>query len=355
VGIITFSIYELFSVFVKNFDVELNKFDSFFLCVLLAVQLFGIKYFLNMMRENFGKIKFYPKDENLNYELMDKLRRNFTSSKLYYILLLLIIVPFVVIELKAIMFGYSPLFFQENPTSWALLLDVYNNFLNYFMLYLLANILWIAFNISWILDKFSNEFYIKSLRIDLFDADKIGGLLPIRKLIVWFSVYYSFVIILGVLSNLVPRGLLLYESVFLAVIWILGVIFSIWSGYTITRLINGKIGVKISTFNEIYDQKSQELVDLIAKGDDEQSEKKLNLLSTALESLDKERDRIFQYGIKPIDAKTIVILLTSTLISLLSILKTIGEIQNNEVIAVAMNLTHPVIGGSINYLHHFIP
>lgn len=352
VGITTYMIYELFSLLVKNFDVGLNKFDAFFLCILIAAELFGIKYFLNMLKENFGKLQFCSDGDNLKYDLMDKLKKNYMSSKLYHIILLLIIAPFIIIYLRAIYFHYSPLFYHENPTFWALLLDIYNNFLAFFMLYLLANILWIIFNISWILDKVSNEPYFGALRIDLFDADKMGGLLPIRKLILWFSVYYSFIIILGALSYLAPRGLLLYENIFLLLIWAIGVIFSIKGTYTITKLINGKIGIKVGAFNELYDHKSQELVDLISKGNNEENEKKLNLLSTALESLDKERDRIFQYGIKPIDAKTVMIIFASTLTSLVSIIE---GIRKDEIAMSAINFTLSIIRESINYSHVHFP
>jgi hypothetical protein len=185
--------------------------------------------------------------------------------------------------------GYSPFFYNENPIPEALLLDIYNRFLEFFLLYLLSIILWIIYNISWMLDKISNPPHFKMLKIDLFDADKMGGLLPIRKLVLQFTVYYSLVIILAVLSYLIPRGFPLYENTFLIIIWIIGVVFSVRGIYIITKMINGKIGFRVGSFNEIYDKKRQELVDLISKGNEEENEKKLNLLSTALESLDKER------------------------------------------------------------------
>lgn len=118
-----------------------------------------------------------------------------------------------------------------------LLINIYINLANFFMLYLLAILIWMILNISWVLYRISYSSYINLLKLNLLNADKAGGLKPIKKTILWFCVYYFLMIGLAALTYLVPRGLPLYDTLYLILLWIIGVGFFLWSWLTIRRIL----------------------------------------------------------------------------------------------------------------------
>jgi hypothetical protein len=239
----------LFASFVPDVFYGYNRFDDIFLCILITVQLFGIQYFLNKIRFSFGSLKIRSESGNKCYHPLDELRKNFTTSRIFYIVVLMVFFPFVAIPINTIFRLHDNYFFfqESNSNQFSPLFDIYTNFITFFMLYLLAVLIWMILNISWTLDTISNRPYIEVVKIDLSDADKMGGLRPIRNLIVWFSVFYFFIIILAVLFNLAPRGLLLYESVSLILFWIIGVVFFLRGWFTIKKFLVKEVKNQISS------------------------------------------------------------------------------------------------------------
>jgi hypothetical protein len=348
--ILLVSIYEIFSFKVKGFNWGFNKFDSFVLCVLIGFLILGDIYFLTGLRSMFGKITFLPGDQILGNDLLYKMQKNFTSSKLYYLsIIALVLVPFL--GIKAIDFskvGFGIFYYSEEPTYWAIALDFYDNLANFFSLYLLANILWIAVNISWAINIIGEEPFKSSIEIDLFTADKTGGLKPFKNFILLFTIYYFFIKVLAVISWLTPMGLPVYQTIFLFIFWIIGVIFFIWGLFKIRNLFNGKIETEVNRINALCRKKTKQLSDMLSRDNPEEDEKRLNQISSALDILHKERDRVLEFHARFIDVQTIILFLSSASSSFEFIGKNIEIVTK---INASIASLHPLITQSLSYTH----
>jgi len=258
-------IYQFIGIYFKATFAGANRTAILFTSILIAVQLFGIEYFLRRIKSSFGRLKICPEMADRSIHLIDRLREQFTSSRLFYLLILLTFSPIIIIKIYSLHAGVSPFFYSYHPGLWALLLDIYDNSVSFFWLYLLGVYLWMIFNISWMLSKISERSYYESLKIEPLDADKVGGLKPIRELILWISIYYFLIIILAAATYLVAEGLLLYESISLFIFWLVGVIFSISGWHKLRRLLSGKIQSEISSLSEIMEYKRAQLIDIITK------------------------------------------------------------------------------------------
>jgi len=160
--------------------------------------------------------------------------------------------------------GSEPFFSQGNPTSWALGLDIYNNLVSLFLLYLLAILLWMIFNISYMLFKINNDLYALS-KIKPFDADRAGGLKPLRELLLGFNIFYFLIITLAVLTNFATRGFSSFESASIGLLWLIGVVLFLYDWYALRRFLRGKIGDEVSILSEILESKRKQLIDLVLK------------------------------------------------------------------------------------------
>ncbi len=286
---------------------------------------------------------------------IDRLKEQFTLSRLFYLLILLTFSPIIIIKIYSLHAGVSPFFYSYHPGIWALLLDIYDNLVSFFWLYLLAVYLWMIFNISWMLSKISESSYYESLKIEPLDADKVGGLKPIRELILWISIYYFLIIILAAATYLVAGGLLLYESISLFIFWLVGMIFSISGWHKLRKLLSGKIQSEIASLSEIMEYKRAQLIDIITENKEKENEGQMDSLSNALDIINKERERIIQYKLKPLDAKTIILFISSSVLSLISIFETLEDAGKNTVVKFAINSTQPYLNDSINHLLQFFP
>lgn len=289
---------------------------------------------------------------------LDLLREHFTESKGLYLILLTIFLPLIIIKINAFFSDYKPFYYQGEPTFWALMLDIYDNFMSFFILYLLAIFLWMIFNISWVLSKINNKLYYVTSKIKPLDSDKVGGLTGIRRLILRLSIYYFFMIVLAVFTYLTHRGPLLYENISLAFFWLIGVVFSLMAWFALRKLFKGKIEKEISSLNEVLEEKRLQLIDLITNNKEQEDEDQMDSLSKSLDIIDKERNRILGYRIKPIDARTIILFISSSLLSLITLVKTIesalDDVQKSKVIMFAVNQSQPYLGDSIGtFLQHF--
>lgn len=354
---IIYSVFYFFGIVVKDAFHGSNKITVLYLSILIAVQLFGIQYFLTKMRASFGMLEISPEKTDQLIRPIDQLKDHFTASRFFYLFITFAFFPFLMIKINAY---YAPIpikifFYQGNPTFWSLMLDIYANFVSFFMLYLFAVILWMIFNISWLLSKMNNKLYYESLKIKPLDSDNLGGLKSIRDLLLQFSIYYSLIIILAVFNYKTSRGLYLYESISLSIFWLIGIAFFLIGWIALRQLLKGKIENEVSSLSEILEYKRLQLIDLITKNKEKESEDQMNSLSNALDIINKERDRILQYKIKPFDAKTIILFLSSSSISLITIFKTLEDLTKYKIVMFAVNSTQPYFNDMLNYSYHFFP
>ena len=362
IGIIIYLYYEFFGTMMKNIISESDKVAILFVSISIALQLFGIQYFLVKMKGSFGALIVRSECEDHCLRPIDQLRTNFTSSKVIYLLILVAFSSLAAAKIYALYSGSGPFFYLRNPTFLALAFDIFNNLVSFFTLYLSIILLWMIFNISYMLFKINNDSYNASLKIKPIDADRAGGLKPFKELLLRFSVFYFLIVSLAVFSNFTATGLSLFEGVSLRLFWLLGVLFFLYDWYALRSFLRGKIGDEVSILSEILESKRTRLIDLISRNEEKENEDQINLLSNASDIINKERDRLRQYKIKLIDAKTIILFAVSSALSLIIILKASGEAGKTNMAIFVINNTRPIINDNVdyigyigNYLFHFFP
>lgn len=342
ISIIFIIIYEIFGQKVFHFNWGYNRFDSIILSILIGLLLFGIQFFLDKMRNTLDVIANLFEDKNLSGHLRMQIQDNFLNSKMKYFLILLMISPFVIMQIRGFLLkGIRIFFYGQEPTYWAFALDVYNNLLNYISIILLAIILLIIINISRLLDLISSPPYIDNLKINIFDVDRMGGLRPLRDVMASVSVYYFILIIFFIMSWLVPNDkgygykVLPYESAFLIIFWIIGASFFLIGWHAIRRLLSVKFEDDVNRISDLCQYKTQQLSEKALETDLSESEKRLSEISKSLDVLHKERERILKLGAKPMDIKTFLLFLGSSIPSCIAILKTLDDARKIELINIS--------------------
>lgn len=367
--VILILIYGFLGSRVINFDWGYNKYNAIILCTVIGFLLFGIQFFLNKMRDTFEELGNLFENGNLSYKFRNEIQRNFVNSKLYYLILLFVVLSFIIIKIKLFSIAEWDIFYYgEHPSFWAFVLDIYENLLLFISIYLLATILWIIVNIFWSIDIITSALYKNNLKINIFKADKMGGLRPLRDLIASFSIYYFILIILFIMIWAVPANyspgpdgvevphgynILPYESELLIIIWLIGVAFFIWGWYSIRKLLFGKFEGEINHISDLCQCKTQQLSDVVSKDDSSETEKHLNQISNALDALHKERERILEFGARPMDIKTFLLFLSSSLSSLTAIIKTLTGAGDMKIVGFVIDKL-PHIDQLFDYFNQII-
>ena len=322
-GGIIYLIYWLFSTKVAFFPwEEFHILEVATLSILIAFQLAGIQNILNDMKKTFRDLKSYHKI-GVNFDnLYITLKHRFSSSYWYYLLVAAVIVPFIIINMLDILRG-GVTFYIVEPTVWSFLLDTYNSVIGYLMLFLLAIILWIIFNIAWMINEIGNDPYRGLIKIDILSVDQIGGLKPLRNLILKTLTFYFVCITLAIMSYISPFSILSYESYFLIVLLIVGVCFFVVGLGTIRKLLKGRIEDEINKINEKYQRHHQRLMDIDLEGNYKDKLEELNLVSTFLETVYIERERILQFyrNARGYDLVTIIKFVCSFILPLVAFLQ----------------------------------
>ena len=322
-GSVTYLIYLFFSTKVVFLPWEkFHNLEVAALSILIAFQLAGIQNILNDMKKTFGNLEFNPKNDVSFDELYDKLKDRFCSSYRYYLLVAAVIVPFIIIDILDILSG-GVTFYMVEPTVWSFLLDIYNTVMGYLMLYLLAIILWIVFNIAWMLNKIGNNHYRRLIKLDILCVDKIGGLKPLRNLTLKTLTFYFVCITLAIIAYVSPFSILSYESYFLILLLIVGLGFFIMGIRTIRKVLKGRIEDEINKINERYQRHHQRLMDIDLEENYKDKEGELNVESTLLETLYKERERTLQFyrNARGYDSITIIKFVCSFILPLVAFLE----------------------------------
>lgn len=258
-------------------------------------------------------------------------------------------------KIDAFYSGSEPFFYSMNPTFWALALDIYNNLVSLFVIYLLATLLWMTLNISYMLFKINNNLYNGSLRIEPFDPDRAGGLNHLKELILWFSVFYFLIIALAASTNFTNTGLSMLESISIGLFWLIGAVFFLYDWYALRSFIRGKIGDEVSILSKMLESRRTHLINLLTKNEDKENEDQINLLSNSLNIINTERDRIQRYKLKLIDTKTIVLFAGSSMISLITILKASGVDGKSNIALFVIDNVQPYTNYIVNFIHQFLP
>jgi hypothetical protein len=324
IAIILYSIYWFFSTKVYYLPWEfIDRLVTSTLCILIALQLAGIQYTINKMgKKNFIDLLLFPKNVQIIDDLYVRLSYRFYRSNLYYVTLILVIVPFIIIQLTDI-FGGAETFYTSERTVWSLLLDIYNNFVGYLMLFLLSIILWIIFNILLTFNEIFRDQYRHLIEINILSIDKIGGLGSLRNSILKFLTFYFMCITLAIITYISPDSIYSYNSYFLIILLLFGVSFFLICLGAIQKTVKGKIEYEINEINKKYQLESQKLIDIVSEENYKDKERELNLLSLTIEQLCNEKERRLQLydKAKVYDHMTIIQFISSFIFPLIAFLQ----------------------------------
>ena len=208
-GLIIYFGYVFFGIKIHQFPFPFYaNLSAVSMCIMVAYELAGIQYLLNVMK----RIFYYW--SSLFEESADNIcmitRKRFIGSYLYYILVLLVIAPFYLIDwiypseqnlLKNFMNHYLPIY-SMIPTKWGVIFDIYLQFLGILALFFLATILWIMVNITWTLRSPTISPLNYPPKMNVFSTKM--RVTSIRDLILKTLTYYFICISLAIISYLNP-------------------------------------------------------------------------------------------------------------------------------------------------------
>jgi len=152
--------------------------------------------------------------------------------------------------------------------------------------------------ISLILDSIGTEPYINFIKIDLFNADRIGGLGIARTVIVKIIIYYSVGISLGILSYINPfddLSTVIGKIIALALLLLAGIILLVWGLQNLQKPFRRRMIEDRDKINEEYQNQYRTFTKIMSDNQTE-DDKALQSAIKRIEALHKERaerDRIF--------------------------------------------------------------
>lgn len=302
-----------------------------FLCITMTYLLLGNQHIVEKFGLVFQQIEFIKEDAVTAKELYDQIVAQFFKSKNFFILLVVVALPPIVVS-----YVYSPRF---NST----LLNIYNYIIFFFMLYLLATIFWIILSVSTTLEFIAKEPYRNFLKIDLYNVDRIGGLGRMSDFIMGLVIYYSVGISLAVLSYVDPTG---YESVkfeiaFLLLLLLAGLILLFKGLQFLQKIFRERMFKELNDINEKYLNKYKILTESIADGGSK-SEGDLQFALKSMEALRKEREEreaLLYDNEKRFSLTAGIVTLISIILPLLTLFEKMNDFGAMNMILKAFNIT----------------
>ena len=270
----------------------------------------GVAYFTDATRMSVEKIKAVPKHQERIDELRDRLRKRFTKSKTYYVIIFLVIISDYLVS----PIGKTDFWYFSEPTIWSILIDVFNIGTTLLILYLMATILWINLNVSWTLDELASDDYISFVKIDLFHSDTVGGLSPLKNLIRNLAIYQFVTVTLGILNWVTPGGTYYKDIIYFYILYIINVYLFLKGQHCISKILTNCREYKINNINQIYEQLNQQSYDIIARGDFEKELDLLDQISKSMNLLQFDRDKLQNASRSTYNFKDNFIFLTSSLL-----------------------------------------
>lgn len=317
ISVIIIIIYAFFSTKVGEFSLNTqNIVKILILSLLVAYQLLGIPYLLSNMRACTRNMKIYYKETTKFDEISNSFAAKFNDKK-YVLFTLLFVILFMINDISHLDFLLFSV--RNGGNVWSNLLDIFDISINYFMIILLANVIWIMLSISWFLCqiyKNANELLIKD---NIFRINKFGGMKNANNFIIRSTIYYFLCISLVISYYIVPSdprsGLEIYSgflkindisnildiksAFFVIVLYSIGLnVF--FMGYrtmtTIRQILDSRIEDEISNINNLCLIHHSKLINVANDQNYSSYECEMDQVSSTLDNLYKERERLlFSY------------------------------------------------------------
>jgi hypothetical protein len=318
----------LFTTEVKSLPLDSHTFlETSSLSILIGYQLAAIKYLFANTKPTFLKLKPLFKDAQFQ-TYSDFLGKKIQKSVMCYIVILLIVIPFMLLEFIRfwswkISIGQIPLYFSlfEPSNRWALALDLYNHIVGYLALFLLAIIVWRVINLTEVVNALDSN---TSISVDIFHVDDMGGLRPVRNFILIVVSNYFIIITLAILSYISPAAIISYETVFLIIMLLLGVILFVITLKTIRNVINRGLKRELGKINAEYKKNYNRSITIISDKEAEFNRDELEELSYILDMLEKERVKIKQLGRRRYEFSTVITFICSFLLPTITLIEKIS-------------------------------
>lgn len=327
ISIAIFSICMIFATKVKSLPLDFHTFlETSSLSILIGYQFAAIKYLFANIKPTFLKLKPLFKDGPFK-AYSDFLDKKIQKSMMCYFVILLVVIPFMLLEFSRFLSwknssGPIPLYFSlfEPSNQWALGLDIYNHIIGYLALFLLAIIVWRVINLTEIVNVLDSNTPIK---VDIFHVDDMGGLRPMRNFILITVCNYFIILTLAILSYISPRAIISYETIFLIIMLLLGVILFVITLKTIRTMINMGLKQELGKINAEYKKNYNKSIAIISDKEPEFNRKELEELSLILDFLEKERMKIKQLGRRRYDFSMVITFICSFLLPAITLIEKI--------------------------------
>lgn len=278
-----------------------------FLSALIAYLLAMNMHILNNLKIIIQRLEFSPAGESCPSDLYSHLEKNFKSRQFFF-LLGIVILPHIVIDLLRVYViqsvPYEEIFFSS------VVFNLYNYLITFLAYYLLAYLFWIMINTKWILDKLAESPYRDLIKIDLFHADRIGGLGRIKDFIIRLNIYFSIGISLAILAYIDrPTGfslVVIYDVAILILFLLAGFVLLFSALDSLKEIFKNRMNEEIDRIDEKHQEGLYKLFK-ISSGEDKEKGNELKFLSDSVEMFHKERDeriKVLQdfetrYNLKP--------------------------------------------------------
>jgi hypothetical protein len=230
--------------------------------LILILLLLGIPTFMNRSREVFSFSKGQKSDSPGN-EVATRLENRFRQKKDRDAIISLVILPFLFLNIIAIL-QHGTIFYGNNGTPAAILLDIINYGSGYAILYLFAIVLWIVYVIYETLRDIRETDLRNTVPLDVNAIDNLGGLGALHEFILTFLTYYFAVVALLILSYLPPGGIWSYEMLFVGIVFLIGIFFFIPNLGTIRKLVRRKIMEIDGTINNCIKDEQNRIQKLLS-------------------------------------------------------------------------------------------
>jgi hypothetical protein len=216
-------------------------------------------------------------------------------------------------------------FYWWEETIPSALLDAYNYLVTYLIIMLLAIILWVMVNVSFLIYQMGKGQHLLGLKFNPFSADQIGGLGSLKNLILKFITFYFVCITLMVLSYVGPSSLMSHPSIFYLVLLIIGVLFFAVCSLSFQRILKRKICEELDVISDLYEKKSKKIIKIYTE-ETEYNKEDIAKLSTDIDALLKCREILLKIGWKAFDLKTIAVFIGALLLTNIALSQRFPEI-----------------------------
>jgi len=338
-----FLIFLFFTTKVKCFPFD---FPSLLVSAALSI-LIGYQYaikesFLSRVSLTFEKISHLFQN-NEYQEFSQCVEGKFHKSWLYYLTIIAVIAPFMIIELtKVWKWKWSngpmpPYFYLFEPTLWSLLLDVISHIVGYLMLALLAVIIWIMIELTFIVNELKEKYVVN---IDVFNVDETGGLQPLRSFVQSILSNYFIIITLAILSYISPTATILfyvsptaiitYEIIILILMLLIGIILFLITQETIRNLIDKGVNSEYEKINKKYKEIYDKVNNISFNKRTNDIEKELQELWMIINILENEKIKINLVRDKRYDLKTMITFISTVLVPIITLIMEIISFTGSQ-------------------------